>query len=74
MEWDGWGVYSRGLSGIMVKINDDCESVTWVWDDENTEHHAKVYFTRSGRACFNAGAFRVHLDECIRTNYRRDVG
>ena len=48
-----WGVYSCGLAGYVVKVNDDCESVTWYFDDgsgkDAKKHQSKIYHSVSGR-------------------------
>ena len=39
-----WGVYSLGLCGYVVRVNEDCESVSWYFDNgaekEHKLHHA----------------------------------
>lgn len=67
---DNWGVYSLGLCGYVVKVNEDCESVSWYFDSgsgkQHKLHHAIVRYTPSGRAFFLARGVRVYLDECLR--------
>ena len=66
-----WGYYSLGLCGYEVKVNDDCESVAWIWVGSNREqidHRAKIYHTNKGRAYFRTPNRRIYLDECLRCN------
>lgn len=45
------GYYSLGLTGYEVSINQDCESVTWIYVGSNREqltHRAKIYYTKGG--------------------------
>ena len=65
------GYYSLGLTGYEVSTNNDCESVTWIYVGSNREqltHKAKIYYTKGGRAYFNALGRRIHLDLCLRTD------
>ena len=65
----GWGYYSIGLCGYEVCVNEDCESVTWIYvgsQREQNTHRAKIYMTAKGRAYFRAGWRRIYLDECLR--------
>ena len=65
-----WGVYSFGLCGSVVRVNEDCESVSWYFDNgaekEHKLHHAIIRYTPSDRAFFLARGVRVYLDECLR--------
>ena len=65
-----WGVYSCGLAGYVVKVNDDCESVTWYFDDgsgkDAKKHQSKIYHSVSGRPYFRARGLPIYLDECLR--------
>lgn len=70
-----WGYYSLGLVGYEVKVNEDNESVTWIYTGDNNQktHHAKIYFTAWSRPYFIANGRRIYLDECIRTDIGREV-
>lgn len=70
-----WGYYSLGLVGYEVKINEDNESVTWIYTGDNDQktHHAKVYFTAWSRPYFIANGRRIYLDECIRNDIGKEV-
>lgn len=65
------GYYSLGLTGYEVSVNQDCESVTWIYVGSNREqltHRAKIYHTKGGRTYFNAQGRRIYLDLCLRTD------
>lgn len=70
-----WGYYSLGLVGYEIKVNEDNESVTWVYTGDNNQktHHAKIYFTACSRSYFIANGRRIYLDECIRTDIGKEV-
>ena len=70
-----WGYYSLGLVGYEVKVNDDNESVTWIYTGDNDQktHRAKIYFGASDRSYFIANGRRIYLDECIRTDIGKEV-
>ena len=70
-----WGYYSLGLVGYEIKVNEDNESVTWIYTGDNDQktHHAKIYFTVWSRPYFIANGRRIYLDECIRTNIGKEV-
>lgn len=65
-----WGYYSLGLVGYEVKINDDGDSVTWIYTGDNDQktHKAKIQYTKGGNPYFRAGCRRIHLSQVIRTN------
>lgn len=65
------GFYSLGLTGYEVSINNDGESVSWIFVGSNRNqiaHRAKIYYTKGGRAYFNVPGRRIHLDLCLRTD------
>lgn len=70
-----WGYYSLGLVGYEVKVNDDNESVTWIYTGDNDQktHHAKIYFGASNRPYFIARGRRIYLDECLRYDIGKEV-
>lgn len=65
-----WGYYSLGLVGYEMKVNDDCESVTWLYTGDNDQktHHAKIYCGKGGEFYFIANGRRIYLNECLRIN------
>ncbi len=72
----GWGYYSLGLCGYEVKVNDDCDSVSWVWvgsQREQIAHRAKISYTAKGRAYFRTPHRRIYLDECLRFNIGKTI-
>ena len=70
-----WSYYSLGLVGYEIKVNEDNESVTWIYTGDNDQktHHAKIYFTVWSRSYFIANGRRIYLDECIRTDIGKEV-
>ena len=70
-----WSYYSLGLVGYEIKVNEDNESVTWIYTGDNDQktHHAKIYFTAWNRSYFIANGRRIYLDECIRTDIGKEV-
>lgn len=64
-----WGYYSLGLVGYEMKVNDDCESVTWLYTGDNDQktHHAKIYYGKGGEPYFKVtNGRRIYLSECLR--------
>lgn len=70
-----WGYYSLGLVGYEVKINDDNESVTWIYTGDNDQktHYAKIYYSARSRPYFIARGRRIYLDECLRCDIEKEV-
>jgi hypothetical protein len=67
----GWGYFSLGLTGYEVRVNDDCESVSWLYvgsQREQIHRKAKISYTTKGRAYFRTPNRRIYLDECLRFN------
>ena len=65
----GWGYMSLGLMGFEARVNEDGESVSWLYigtQREQIHRKAKIYYTAKGRAYFMAYGIRRHLDQFLR--------